>query len=535
MRTDEDATGEPPVSEERSTWAPDRPEGDVDGGAPDAPVRADRADRHRKRPWWGHPVVVVLAVTAFAGGLRFYQVSYPKQFVFDEVYYAKDGCYDAGIPFRDCQLTAPGEQTVTVHPPLGRWIIAAGIKVTGGKPADFHCAPDSDDGLATCNPFPFRVASAAFGTLSVALLTILAYLLFSSSLWAFVAGLLLATENLNFVQSRMSMLDIFVATFVVAGFLFLVLDRRWMERRTPPRQVLTPEEQRESLLLDLPPDRPPSPVFRPWRLAAGLAFGAAMATKWSGATALAGAIVLALAWERTRRSNLGLRHPFREALRDELFGIVVFLAIVPMAVYLASYLGWFAQNDWNLGAWWKLQHQMATFSLTLRTPHPYASPPWAWPLMARPVAYYYQCVTTVGGQCTRSAEILGMGSPAIFWGSLFALPYALYAWIRKRDWRPGLIVVAFASQYFPWFATHRTSFLFYMTPITPFMVLAVTYGLRDLAEIRVGEERAKALMPIVALCATVCVVVFIFFLPILTGRIISEGQRVARMWFRSWT
>jgi len=260
-----------------------------------------------------------------------------------------------------------------------------------------------------------------------------------------------------------------------------------------------------------------------------------MATKWSGATALVGAIILALAWERTRRSKLGLRHPIREALRDELFGVVVFLAIVPMAVYLASYLGWFSQHDWNLSAWWRLQQQMASFSLNLRTPHPYASPPWSWPLMARPVAYYYQCVKTVGGQCTRSAEILGMGSPAIFWASLFALPYALYAWIRKRDWRPGLIVVAFLSQWAPWFAAHRTSFLFYMTPITPFMVLAVTYGLRDLAEIRVGEERAKALMPIVALCVTVCVVVFIFFLPILTGRIISEGQRVARMWFRSWT
>jgi dolichyl-phosphate-mannose--protein O-mannosyl transferase len=211
------------------------------------------------------------------------------------------------------------------------------------------------------------------------------------------------------------------------------------------------------------------------------------------------------------------------------------MVFVPIAVYLASYLGWFATHDWNLNAWWQLQQQMASFSLNLRTPHPYASPPWAWPLMARPVAYYYQCVTTVAGRCTRSAEILGMGSPAIFWASLFALPYSLYAWIRKRDWKPGLIVVAFASQYFPWFATHRTAFLFYMTPITPFMVLAVTYGLRDLSEIRVGEERARAAVPIVVTCVAICFIVFVFFLPILTGRIIPEGQRVARMWFRSWT
>jgi dolichyl-phosphate-mannose-protein mannosyltransferase len=526
MRTDENEADEPAVTGDDGVWAPG-PAGE------EAEVTADRAARHRKRPWWGHPVVVVLAVTALAGGLRFYQVSYPKQYVFDEVYYAKDGCYDAGLPFEDCQLKSPGEQTVTVHPPLGRWIVAGGIKLAGGQPEDFHCTPDQ--GLATCNPFPFRVASAAFGTLSVTLLAILAYYLFSSALWAFVAGLLLATENLNFVQSRVSMLDIFVTTFVVAGFLLLVLDRRWMERRTPPRPALTQQEQRESLLLDLPPDRAPSPVFRPWRLAAGVAFGAALAVKWSGGTALIGAIVLALAWERTRRSKLGLRHPLRETVRDELFGIVLFMVFVPIAVYVASYAGWFAQNHWSLGGWWKLQQQMGSFSLTLRTPHPYASPPWAWPLMARPVAYYYECVTTVGGQCTRSAEILGMGSPAIFWASLFALPYALYAWIRKRDWRAGLITVAFASQYFPWFAAHRTSFLFYMTPITPFMVLAVAYGLRDLTEIRIGEERARAVVPVVVACTVICVAVFIFFLPVLTGRIIPEGQRVARMWFRSWT
>ena len=95
-------------------------------------VRATRAARHqRRRRRSGSAFAIILAVTALAAGLRLWHLSSPHTYVFDEVYYAKDGCYDAGFPYKECGLDAPGEQTVTVHPPLGRWIIAAGEKAFG--------------------------------------------------------------------------------------------------------------------------------------------------------------------------------------------------------------------------------------------------------------------------------------------------------------------------------------------------------------------------------------------------------------------
>jgi dolichyl-phosphate-mannose-protein mannosyltransferase len=462
------------------------------------------------RRWYGGPLLVIIAVTALAGGLRFYHLSAPHAYVFDEVYYAKDGCYDAGYPFRSCKLENPAEQTATVHPPLGRWIIAGSEALFGNR------------------PFGWRFASAVFGTLSVFLLAVLAYRLFGSAVWAGVAGLLLATENLNLVQSRVSMLDIFLTTFVVAGFLFLVLDRQWILRRTPvPEPRAAPGSDYD--LLGLPPDPPPAPIVRPWRILSGLAFGAAAATKWSGAPALAGAIVLALAWERTRRAEMGLPHPFARAIRDELFGIFLFLVVVPIAVYVASFARLFVDNGLSFSAWWSLQRQMADYSLHLRASHPYASKAWTWLIMKRPVAYYYK-----GVDATTSAEILGMGNPAIFWGSLLAIPYALFAWARRRDWRAGLIVVAFFFQYLPWFFAARTNFLFYMAPITPFMVLAVTYGLRSMAQARLGFERVRALTPISAFLVVASVGVFAFFYPILIGRTISYQAWHIRMWFPSW-
>jgi dolichyl-phosphate-mannose--protein O-mannosyl transferase len=106
---------------------------------------------------------------------------------------------------------------------------------------------------------------------------------------------LIATEHLNVVMSRTALLDIHLELWVVVGFFFLLLDRRWLERRQQAEteivvaaETLTGEEAVSS------PPPPPSfsPVLRPWRLAAGAAFGAAASVKWSGAMALFAAVII---------------------------------------------------------------------------------------------------------------------------------------------------------------------------------------------------------------------------------------------------
>lgn len=487
----------------------------AEGGNDEAlAVRGTRIERHaRPRSSRRLQVWLILAtVTALAGGLRVYHLSSPHAYVFDETYYAKDGCFDAGFPYKQCGLQAAGEQTFTVHPPLGRWIIAGGEAVFGNR------------------PFGWRIASAVFGTASVLLVALLALQLFENPWWAGVAGVLLATEGLNLVQSRLSMLDIFVTTFVVAGFLFMVLDRKWIERRAPASTV--PVGSADPL--DLPRDRVPSPILRPWRLAAGVAFGAGFASKWSGLFALGGAIVLAVLWERARRKRARAGRPLWEAVRDESFGIVVLLVIVPLAVYMLSYLRWWVDNGLDLGGWWSVQKGMLDYSIHLRATHPYASPAWKWLFLMRPVSYYYECTGHIGGiatgVCSQSAEILALGNPLIFWGTFITIPYVVVAGLRRRDWVAGLLVAAFAIQYLPWFLAARTSFLFYMTPLTPFMVLALVYVLGDLSSVRVGE-RGGTLAPAAVSIVVVTVLLSAFFWPVLVGRPISQQAWKERIWF----
>ncbi len=527
----------------------------ADGGA------ATDKDTGSRRPgaaarFLRHPAVILAVVALVAGVPRFWALGDPgtdhghRVYVFDETYYAKDACLYAGNAPQQCDLTTTSEEQSWVHPPLGKWMIALGIKLFG------------------YNAIGYRFSSALFGTASVVITAAIALLLFGSVGWTYVAGLLLATESLNFVQSRVALLDIFVAFWVVLGFLFVVLDRRSIERRTgaqhpadrrlgpmqepdPPPElgpgtVITAERAPSVQLLSR---RVPSPLWRPWRLAAGLAFGAGIATKWNGLPPLLGAIGLVFAWEWLRRRRGAVRAPLWATVRQEGLTIFVSLALLPLLVYIGSYSGRiepspFPRERYVPGAgWhfslpqlWELQGEMAHFHETLyaidptthKPAHPYESRPWSWLYLGRPVAYYY-----VGP----GSEILGIGNPAIFWFNLLAIPWLAFAAWRRRDWVAAFILVAIAVQYVPWFippALNKVQFLFYATPISPFLVLAATYVVRDLATMRVAGSRSRPFLPLAVGFVAASVGLFVFFWPILNAYPLSHAAWSARMWFRSW-
>jgi dolichyl-phosphate-mannose--protein O-mannosyl transferase len=452
--------------------------------------------------------LAVGAVTLVAGVLRLHGLSHPSRKVFDEVYYASDGCLYAGHPFRQCGLEVDSERS-WVHPPLGKQLIALGIDMFGNR------------------ALGWRLSAAVAGTAAVALVGVLAFLLFGSALWSGAAALLAAAEHLQFVQSRMAMLDIFVALFVVLGFVLLVADRRRADRilaarGDPPGDEAEVRTRSRRLR-----------GWRPLRLAAGAAFGAATAVKWSGGLALVGALILAVAWERTRRKEAGLDRPTTRALLDEAPGLAFSMLLVPLLVYSATWVPWLADRGFSLLEWVGHHGGMAEYHLGLETTkengepiHPYMSRAWTWLLLARPVAYYWQ------GDPRCCGHILGIGNQLLFWGALAVLPYLAVSWAARRDWRAGAILVPVLVQYLPWLLVSRPLFLFYMTPVTPFLAVGMTYLLRDLGALRLPERRYA--IPAVLVVVAVGVGLFVFFWPVLTGDRISYEAWRHRMWFGGW-
>jgi dolichyl-phosphate-mannose-protein mannosyltransferase len=493
------------------------------------------------------PVIAILAVTAIAGVLRFTHLSRPPELFFDENYYAKAGCILIGDSDKECMVDSNDEHYWRdnkwdvgswVHPPLGKWIIGMGEKVFG------------------VTPFGWRFSSAVAGTFIVTMVAVLAQLLFGSALWTFVAGLLMAVESLNVVLSRSALLDIHLEFWVLAGFLLLLLDRRWIDRRTPPEPEPDPSPG-----IDDPPDRQSRagragasvafPLWRPWRLAAGITLGCAFSVKWSGAMAVVAALVLSFAWETTRRHrhDVSLGRALARAVRQESLGLLIAFVLLPVAVYMIVYLPWFNHFGWSLKDWWENQTAMLAYHRSLQTTaldsatntytptHPYYSRAWTWLLMLRPVNFYSR---DVGADI---AQVLAVGNPAVFWASIWAIPFVTVMWRRRGDWRAGFIVLPFLAQYLPWFAVTRPQFFFYVAPLTPFMVLAIAYAMRDLAAATIVlrepgggtvESTRHPYLPFVWGYMVLAVGLFLWFWPVLTGNPISRTAWQARVWFRGW-
>ena len=209
--------------------------------------------------------MAILAVTAIAAVVRMWGLSSPPTLVFDENYYAKAACILVGGTDQVCKLDSPNERLFReqewdvgsfVHPPLGKWTIALGIKAFG------------------MDSFGWRIGSAVAGTLAVTGVALIAQLLFGRPLWTFIGGLLLALEHLSVVLSRQALLDIHLQLWVVAGFLCLVLDRRWIDIRT---RRAPPEDQGDLRCPLRCGDRgdmqPGSRSERPWRSSGRAASG----------------------------------------------------------------------------------------------------------------------------------------------------------------------------------------------------------------------------------------------------------------------
>ena len=320
------------------------------------------------------PLAWCALIAAVFLGLLWLRLGIPSRIYFDEVHYVKAA---------RVLLTMAKPQNPE-HPLVGKELIAAGIALFGD------------------NPRAWRIFPALFGTLGL--------FAFSRALWlasrrtvATVAGtLLLASNFMWFVMSRIAMLDMFMASFVMLAC--------WMLAGA----VVAGQ-----------------PAQARWRLAlAGVFMGLALGAKWNAvaAAALPGLAFLAV---RLRR------HGARAMLATEgapvpgisLAEAGLWLGTVPLLVYFATFLPAFFYAAKPVdplhiveyqGYMLKLQHSVVKH-------HPYQSVWWQWVSNTRAIWFLYSPVD--GAQ----RGVVMLGNPLSTLAGLPALCWALWAgWRRGR-------------------------------------------------------------------------------------------------------
>jgi C-terminal four TMM region of protein-O-mannosyltransferase len=285
--------------------------------------------------------------------------------------------------------------------------------------------------------------------------------------------------------------------------------------------------------------------------------GALAASKWNGLFDffVVWGCAAAVVGQRFLRRPALFGNPFGMPL-DVLIGV---LLVVSGIIYTACYIPFFSLGH-NFLDMVTLQTEMFNYHDHLVATHPYASSWWQWPILERPISYFYHDYRT--GVATNDpaaccvAEILALPNPFVWWFGLITVPLVgFFAWVeRNRGY--ALLIVAYFLQWLPWILSPRIAFEYHFFPNLAIIVLCNAIVLQKVWHQRVvwnwqrqyvtisGPSKAPPhwmqwavrMSPPLSVAAYLLVVVwaFSFFYPVLAGTHVTWDAWHARMWIGRW-
>ncbi len=378
----------------------------------------------------------------------------PRTLVFDEAFYVSDAV----------DLIRHGvEGGSAVHPPVGKWMLAAGIELFG------------------LTPLGWRAVPLLAGVAVVGLTHLAGWRATGSRLGASVAAAAVFLDGVSITTGRTALLDGLVALWSTAALLVLVdLVRRPLDGRARQR--------------------------RRWML--GLLLGLGVATKWSVALLVPVALFVLLALDHRYGP------PSRSWTRPAKS--VVAVVVVPLVVYVATYAAWFWNYDDSRTAdcgpdvvscddslidraegFVRYQLDIADYHRTLEPTHPDVAPGWTWVIQRNPVDLFQKVcrpsfVEHAGesdGICTeadRAARIVSLGNPVVWLTGFMALCGLVAVAVQRRSMMAGAVAAFGWAMWVPWLLGGRPAYSFYGAPLVPVLGVAAAMMLGRLPGSRRG-------------------------------------------------
>jgi dolichyl-phosphate-mannose--protein O-mannosyl transferase len=421
------------------------------------------------------PIRMVVAISAaifvIAHLLLMIGLTTPDKIAFDEVHY---------VPAAKQLLEkGPHEPLLNpMHPPLAKEFMAASIRVFGD------------------NPLGWRYPSVVFGALAIVAIYLCALALFGSQSAALATAALTFLNQMVFVQSRIAMLDIYALTFDLFGVAAFIHGYR---------------QQRPGIMFGL----------------AGLAFGLAGASKWSGffplgvAIAIVGAVRLLQGW-RAQFADSNAEDWYQPGRWPEFRAhhFALCFVLVPGVAYFVACL---PVTGFSITAFIEAQRRIFAENSGQHPAHLYMSSWPSWPLLMRPIWYQFDKIAD-----DRFQAIIFLGNPMILWPALAALAICARDFIVARRTQAFLILAFYVGPWLAWATLPRTiGFIYYYLPSATVASLALVYVLTQ-------GERAPPRWVLWAFVAA-SAAGFLALLPISVSSIGTSMQTYQRlMIFQSW-
>lgn len=453
------------------------------------------------------PELVALILAGVA--TRLWNLFTPNAVIFDEVYFkAFAGGYLDHRYFFD------------IHPPLVKLMLA-------GWAALFQI-PLAELVSKTSPAVGLRVLPALAGILIVPLFWALLRRFGASRPFAFLGAFALLVDNALVVESRLVVMDSLLILFGLSCIYFYLIAQNSRTR-----------------------------WYWLWLSLAAIAGGAAVSTKWTGATALG---VVGLMW-------LADQYYHHVRLRRTLGSLAV-LIVIPLTLYAGTFwvhlqllsqsgegdaymtpnfqAGLHGSNYYDpkvkmsfTDKFVELNKEMLSSNQTLTQTHPYGSRWYTWPLELRPI-YYWQGQTLENGQ---QGNIYLLGNPVVWWGVLLAgisgLTYARFRRIQLRPATVGTLSVlgiAYLANFLPFVGVPRVMFLYHYFFSFIFSVAFVVLLWNDLCADRDGRSQlaGRSSKAVYASVLAIMLAGFIFFAPLTYGTPLSPFELASHMWLSSW-
>lgn len=422
------------------------------------------------------PHVVILLVGIL---LRVPFISYPSQVVFDEVGFGK-------------LVTAygwTGERLFDIHPPHGKLLITAGAYVGGySGTIDFKkIGTPCSESIA-----PLRLIPALAGGLIPLLVFTLLCQLGASQAAAFLGAVFISFDNAFTVQSRVIGLDTLLIFFILSSLTTLLAARS-----------RTGKSKTAFILLS------------------GMLTGLAVGTKFTGLAAAALAMVI-FGDDVWREKSSRLR--WMAAGYTALFSgaaALIYLIGWKFHFYLMKIPGegdaFFIPSASFITDTFQLHRIMFSANAGIKTPHPYSSLWWEWPMIKKPIFYWV----------SNNSGIYFIGNPLVWWGAgtvfFWLMGYLIFARARNlsqvlsvdRNPRLWIPLAGYLISVLPLVPVNRPLFLYHYLPALTFSLVAGMLWIDILGFTRktsLGNQRASYY--VVMGC---CVAVYFLLSPITYG------------------